>query len=200
MTNRAVVILAAGASLRLGQPKALVSYGGQTLLARAVEAASGAGAAVWFTESDAQSLLSESLPRASAARRLPVSNADEGMSASLRAAATAASNDHRIQSLCVLPVDQYAVDAQWLSALFELAVQHPNRMVASTLTGRRGAPAVFPRGCFADLLMLSGDRGARELLRKAPDDAVIEWPVPWPPGDVDTIADLAVMAGWQPPP
>lgn len=200
MTNRAVVILAAGASLRLGQPKALVSYSGQTLLARAVEASYGAGAEVWFTESEAQSLLSESLPRAFAARRLPVSSADEGMSASLRTAATAASNEHRIQFLCVLPVDQYAVDARWLSALFDLAVQYPNRMVASTLAGRRGAPAVFPRGRFADLLTLTGDRGARELLRKAPDDAVIEWPAPWPPGDVDTIADLTVMAGWQPPP
>ncbi|AVP96315.1 hypothetical protein C7S18_03525 [Ahniella affigens] len=199
MTDRAVVILAAGASLRLGQPKALVSFAGQKLLARAVEAASGAGAAAWFTESDAQSLLSASLPSAFGARRLSVSNADEGMSASLRVAATTAISDHRIQFLCVLPVDQYAVDARWLSALFDLALQYPNRMVASTIAGRRGAPAVFSRGRFADLLTLSGDRGARELLRTAPDDAVIDWPAPWPPGDVDTIADLAVMASWQPP-
>lgn len=211
MTNRAVVILAAGASIRLGQPKAQLICGGQSLLHRAITTAARTGAAVWVTVADFVEQGQPAYePECAAAKRmqdpcrhptrtLVVPNASEGMSASLRVAAQTAIDAPQIDHLAVLPVDQYAVDAFWLESLFQLSAAFPSRFVASVHNGRRGAPAVFPRVRLGELLAISGDSGARHLLRAAPAESVAEWPAPWAPGDVDTIEDLAALANWARP-
>jgi CTP:molybdopterin cytidylyltransferase MocA len=52
-----------------------------------------------------------------------------------------------------------------------------------------GVPAVLPRGWFDDLRMLTGDRGARELLRSRPEE-VVGVPEPALAHDVDMSGDL----------
>ena len=51
---------------------------------------------------------------------------------------------------------------------------------------RRGVPAYFPRSRFSDLRELTGDFGARELLKQARTIAL-----PGGEVDIDTAADLA---------
>lgn len=197
MMHCAVVILAAGASTRLGQPKAELVCTGKTLLQRAIDTAAGTGANVWVTT---RSLVGSGVHCAATApvRLLHIPDATEGMSASLRIAARTAIDSPHIDHLAVWPVDQYAVDVPWLDTLFQLSARFSDRFVASVHEGRRGAPAVFPRPRFAELLAIPGDTGARHLLRAAPTGAIVEWPAPWAPGDVDTIEDLAVLAQWTP--
>ena len=59
-------------------------------------------------------------------------------------------------------------------------------VAASGYAGRRGVPAYFPQSAFAELKKLSGDAGARELLREA---RVVE--LEHGELDVDTPEDLA---------
>lgn len=206
MTHRAVVILAAGASTRLGQPKAGLVCAGKTLLQRAIDTAAGTGAVVWVTRRSGTNVGTEGQgrtpdvpgeilgPARMPDRLLDVPDAHEGMSASLRIAAQAAIDSPQIDQLAVLLVDQHAVDVPWLNTLFDLSARFPDRFVASVHEGRRGAPAVFPRSRFAELRALAGDAGARHLLRAAPAETIVEWPAPWAPGDVDTVEDLATLA------
>ncbi len=189
--NTAIAILAAGRSSRLGRPKALVPWRGRTLLQRALDTAVAAsprvivalgadGDALWRT------LV---LPAGGAGvTRVDVRDADDGLSASLRAVVAHVDADPAIERLLVLLTDQYAVDAAWLRALLALAEAHPRRMIASRYDGVRGVPAVFPRAAFAALAALRGDQGARTLLRDEHDP--IDHPAPHPPGDVDTPADV----------
>ena len=189
--STAVAILAAGRSSRLGQPKALVTWQGRSLLQRALDTACAVtprvvvalgadGDALWRTL-----LLST---QGTSIARVDVGAAGDGLSASLRAVVAQVDADPAVERLLVLLTDQYAVDAVWLHALLAQADAHPNRMVASRYDGVRGVPAVFPRAVFTALSTLRGDQGARTLLRDERDP--VDHPAPHPPGDVDTPADL----------
>lgn len=185
------VILAAGRSSRLGRPKALVQWRGRSLLQRALDTACAVTPRVAIAlGADGDALWrSLRLPTGDTrVVRIDVADADEGLSASLRAAVARVEADPAVERLLVLLTDQYAVDAAWLRALLVLAQRHPGRMIASRCDGLRGVPAVFPRSSFAALATLRGDQGARALLRAETDP--VDHPAPHLPGDVDTIADL----------
>lgn len=184
------VILAAGRSSRLGRPKALVQWRGCSLLQRALDTACAVTPQVAIALGPDGDALWRSLRLPGDARvvRIDVADADEGLSASLRAAVARVEADPSVERLLVLLTDQYAVDAEWLRALLALAQRHPGRMIASRCDGLRGVPAVFPRRAFAALAALRGDQGARALLRAETDP--VDHAAPHPPGDVDTVADL----------
>jgi CTP:molybdopterin cytidylyltransferase MocA len=87
----------------------------------------------------------------------------------------------------VMTCDQVALRAEHLRALYA----EPERVTASAYAGRRGVPAYFPASCFAELMKLKGDAGARELLRGAA--AVLDESLTL---DVDTEEDVAKAEKW----
>jgi molybdenum cofactor cytidylyltransferase len=111
--------------------------------------------------------------------------AEEGMGASL-----------------VHALSQTADAAGWVIALADMPYVHPNSIkalidtirhgadiAAPTFSGQRGNPIVFSRKHLPDLLRLSGDEGARNLLKVFPVTAVAVEDL----GiglDIDTPADL----------
>ena len=156
----AAVVLAAGASRRLGSPKQLEMLGGETLLKRAVRVAADAGCSpvIVVLGAAAELILAAGLPESV----MPVINEQwmEGMGASIcvgvRACGVAA------EGAVVMACDQPAVTAGHLRRLMEGRV-----MRASRYAGRKGIPAFFPRAYFDELTALTGDVGARGLLRSA---------------------------------
>jgi CTP:molybdopterin cytidylyltransferase MocA len=188
----AIAILAAGASRRLGQPKQLLRIGGDSLLQRAVDTAHalGGGRVLLLLGAQADACWASLRPGPNRDRteRVDVPGYAEGMSASVRAAASCVDGDPAIARLLVMLVDQHAVDIAWLRQLRALGAAYPQRMVASVHEGVRGAPAVFPRSEFPALRNLSGDFGARALLRARGD--TVEFRAPHAPGDIDTPEDL----------
>jgi molybdenum cofactor cytidylyltransferase len=180
----AIAILAAGESRRLGQPKQLVQWRGDSLLQRAIDTACAVAPCVLLTLGKDGDALWRTLRATSGLERVDVPDSRDGLSASMRAVAAHAGSDPALERLLVMLVDQYAVDVTWLRSLLALADAHPLRMVASRYDGVRGVPAVFPRSAFAALKALQGDQGARTLLRSEPDP--IDHIAPHAPGDVDT--------------
>ncbi len=177
----AAIVLAAGASTRLGQPKQLVTLAGETLLARAVHVAQAAHCSPILL------VLGANAEAISAACPLPsvqiVRNQGwaEGLASSIRAgiAALPATSQAAILMTC----DQPAVTPGHLRRLIALAADQP---VASSYSGRHGVPACMPASSFAALLQLRGDSGARALLQSA--QAI---PLPGGEIDIDTPASLA---------
>jgi molybdenum cofactor cytidylyltransferase len=171
------IVLAAGASKRLGHPKQLVEIGGETLLECAVRTAQVAGCApvVVVLGSCAEQILK----RCNLSDAIAVVNLawEEGMASSIRAGMAAASG---AEGVVLMTCDQPAVTAAHLRALMAT-----RSLAASAYAGRRGVPAYFPAALFAKLLALSGDAGARDLLREA---AAVD--LRGGELDVDTVADL----------
>jgi CTP:molybdopterin cytidylyltransferase MocA len=189
-------VLAAGSSSRLGVPKQLLRLPSGACLVRhsteqALAVCPSACAVVAGKNAKAVEPSLQGLP----VTLLPSEDPDEGIAASIRAAAAWADAQHA-SALLLCVCDQPLLSAQHLTALLETWRKRA-RPAASLYGGQRAVPAVFPSEYFPSLLALRGDRGAAALLRAAPSVAL----VPWPEGelDVDTPEDWAKVAGYTGP-
>ncbi|KIC26600.1 MULTISPECIES: nucleotidyltransferase family protein [unclassified Leisingera] len=161
MTAIAILLLAAGASSRMqGRDKLMEEVDGQPLLTLMCRRAALTGLPVYVT------LPGPSHPRAAAtgdATQVPVPDAAEGMSASIRRG-TAALLDGT-QAVMILPADMPEITAQ---DMLHLAAHFggPDSPVlrATAEDGTPGHPVLFPRRCFEVLQCLQGDQGARSIL------------------------------------
>jgi molybdenum cofactor cytidylyltransferase len=173
------IILAAGASRRLGQAKQGVLLGGETLLQRAARVAVEAGLEPVYVVVSGGQELEFGVEELVGCTMVLNEGAAEGMASSIRAGVRAAAA--QADGVVVMACDQPAVTAAHLRLLMLGGVE----IVASEYAGRRGVPAYFPAGAFPGLLELRGDTGARELLREAKSVAL--------PGgelDIDTAEEL----------
>jgi molybdenum cofactor cytidylyltransferase len=183
----AVVLLAAGASTRLGRPKQLVSYGGRSLLRHAAETACAAIAdQVVFVLGHEATRMREELH---GLRGRIVENREwtSGVSSSVRAALASLGPD--IEAVLLMVCDQPAVTTPHLDALIRALPQAGVCPVASSYSGTIGVPAIFPRALFGELMSLSGDAGAKRILEaRLPSVTLI--PLHGGEIDIDSDADL----------
>jgi len=170
MLSHGAVLLAGGASRRLGFPKQLIEIDGEPLLrrvARALLATSPLDCVVVLGhEPERMRAALDGLP----VRSVVAEQHARGMSASL--AAGIAALDAHCQAALVALTDQPALDAAHLIALRDAWRCAPDHAVASAYADTRGVPAVLPRAWFAEIAQLRGDVGARDLLR-ASDRAIV---------------------------
>lgn len=190
-----IVILAAGASTRLGTPKQLLELAGKPLLVRTVEAAlaSSAWPVVVVLGAHAHAIR----PVLAPFPVLVTENATwaEGMAASLRAGITTLQQFSRhLDAAIVALCDQPAFSAGTIAALLDAQRSTGRSIVAARYSGRHGAPALFLARHFAELARLTGEEGARALLNGDPAEvAGVE--MPELALDLDTPADVAVAKG-----
>jgi molybdenum cofactor cytidylyltransferase len=191
----AAVILAAGGSRRLGRPKQLLRYRGTTLVERAARLARGAaGSDVVVVIGDQpqrlRSLLRRHQRAGSAGRRLTIAtNARwaDGLATSLKTGIAAL--PATAGAALILLVDQAKIEAGDIGRLVSQWQRHPGRPAAACYLDRAGVPAVIPRRFFRELSTLTGDTGARQLLRRLGDDvALVDMPAA--AFDIDTPDDV----------
>ena len=187
----ALLLLAAGASTRMGRPKQLLPYHGRTLLRHAAETAVAAGCApiVLVTGALHDELLAEivGLPI------LAVHNLDweTGMASSIRAglAAVAAAAP---RAVLVMLTDQPLVTPELLRQLIvqQHATQAP--IVAAAYGETLGVPAIFDKSLLPELLKLQGAQGAGRLIARL---GAAVGQVAFPAGllDVDTPAQYTAL-------
>lgn len=184
-----VVILAAGASRRFGSPKPLALLGGETLLARSVRLArSHVGESFTVILGANATELRDSLGLDPSRCRTVATHTPSGLSGSLRTAIE--SLPPETLGAMVLLVDQPGIETDDLDRLTAAWQVAPDRVVAARYADTIGAPCILPRRLFGAAMTLTGDQGARNLLRSEPDVIAIELPLAVL--DVDTIADLAL--------
>ncbi len=189
MKNSAVILLAAGASRRLGQPKQLVVFEGKTLLRRAAEAACLACERVFVVLGAAGNLMLpelEDLP----VRVLQNEDWAEGLASSIRLGLAAAKREvPDLQAVVLSVCDQPRLSGEVFEEIFRDKLRSGNGLVACRYAGAVGVPALFEAKYFPELVGLTGDAGAKKLLLAHADDlGVVDWPEgTW---DVDFPADL----------
>jgi molybdenum cofactor cytidylyltransferase len=184
------IILAAGASTRLGVPKQTLLYGGKTLLQHAAEAAQGAGCHPVIIVLGAQedAILSHFHYQSA----LIVHNHDwhQGMGTSIATGMKALLQaDCTVANVIIMVCDQPFADATLLQKLIEQQKQTGKGITASTYADTMGVPALFNKPYFDALLHLSGDEGAKKIMLRHQEDVER---VPFEKGviDIDTIKDV----------
>ena len=182
-----IVIPAAGASSRMrGRDKLLMDVGGEPLLRRQVRAALGTGHPVIVA-----------LPVAHQARHrviadLPVRIADvrdaaAGMGTSIAEAVRIAGPSR----IMILPADMPHLGTPEIKALIDAASTTPSRIWrAMDAAGTPGHPVLLPLSFYDRLTALSGDDGARVLLK---DERVMLAALP---GDA-ALLDLDTPEVWE---
>lgn len=165
MSNElSAMVLAAGASRRLGEAKQGVCYLGEPLLRRTTRLARGAVSGVVLVVLGADAEQMPGLLGDLHVRVVHNSRWRDGIGTSIGVAARAL--EENADGVLILLADQWAVTPADLGALVQRWDKEPHRIVASGYQDCHGVPAVFPRSLFGELALLDGDTGARKLLRK----------------------------------
>lgn len=180
-------ILAAGFSRRLGRPKQLLDYRGRPLLQWAIDAALAADlleVLVVLGEAAPDILEQIELGRA---RAIVNQRAVEGQSSSIVEAVAEADPD-RTGTLLMLG-DQPDLSGDDLMRVLSAFDGRVDAIAMASWQGDARSPVVFGRGYDRELLALTGDTGARSIVRTHWDRVhLVEFdrPVPF---DIDTEED-----------
>lgn len=158
------LVLAAGAGVRFGGPKAVAELAGERLVDRAVRVLVEGGTFPAYVVSGAVEL---DVPGAVV---VPNSAWAEGMGSSLRAGLAAMPED--VDAALVVLVDQPGLTADAVARLVGVA-DGPGSLAVATYEGRQGHPVVLGRAWWPEVAELAvGDAGARGVLRRHEDRLV----------------------------
>jgi molybdenum cofactor cytidylyltransferase len=159
------VVLAAGGSTRMGRPKQLAELDGRPLLAHVLAAVDAAPVdrVVVALGGAADAVLEQvDLGRA---EPLVVDGWAAGMGHVLASTLARAGDDW--EAVVVLLGDQPLVQGGAVARVVEAWRSGAGPVVTATYGGRPGHPRLFDRGLLSELLQLTGDTGARDLVLAA---------------------------------
>jgi molybdenum cofactor cytidylyltransferase len=184
----AVLLLAAGASTRMGHPKMLLSYQGKTLLQHIVDEAAILSHPVFVVTGAYHEAIQENLsPRN--IRLLHNEHWQEGMGSSVCTGVKGiVQSGPEPGAIIIVVCDQPFITAGLLEQLAVTKTTSGKGMVACAYDDTIGSPVLFDKKYFPALQQLNGQQGAKKLLQQFPEDVAI---VPFPQGsfDIDTPED-----------
>jgi len=177
------VILAAGKSTRMGEPKPLLVLDGKTLLEHALENVRAAKVSdlVLVLGYAAHTIQQQAAIKGT---KVVVNEAyQDGMASSLRAGLCAL--DTKTDAVFVILADQPFVRSETLDLLIERYQQSGAQIVIPMYRGFRGNPVLLDRSVFAEVMALSGDIGCRAIF-----GAHLEGIVKAPVDDIGILLDI----------
>ena len=178
-----IIILAAGNSSRLGQPKQLLQYQNKSLIRHVAEAAvSAIGSPVIIVTGSVQNQIADELQELSV-HFVQNNEWQEGMASSIRIGINELSKINSQTEGVILAVsDQPFVTSELFLDLIQKAETSENSIVACSYQNTLGTPVLFPKKYFDSLLALNGAEGAKKLLKRFQNDVVS---ILFPLGDID---------------
>lgn len=166
MNNIPIILLAAGASRRMGQPKQLLPWGEQTLVEHQVNTLSATESPVVVVlGNQAESIIAilQNLP----VKLIINENWEQGMGTSISKGVKFVEEQFpACNGVLISLIDQPLITSNHLTTLlsnFEPGKQQIT--VSQAESGWQGAPVIFDRSYFAELSKLNGKQGAKAIFR-----------------------------------
>jgi molybdenum cofactor cytidylyltransferase len=189
----AIVVLAAGMSSRLGSPKQLLAYQGNSLLQHVVSIALQTTMRPVVVVVGANSDLVKKEIEGTGVVVVNNEEWQEGMASSLRCGLVAVQKiSADVDGIIFMVCDQPYVSTSLLNNLINKQRETGKPIVASNYGEAIGPPVLFYKSIFQELLQLKGDAGARKIIQQHGDEVAA---VLFPKGniDIDTLADYDAL-------
>jgi len=180
------IILAAGGSRRMGQPKQLLPWKGEPLVRHVAKTALAASLSPVILVTGDHGAQIQAAVQDLAVTLVQNPDWEVGQSTSVQAGVRALSRKNG--AAIILLADQPWVTVTLLRSLVESHAETLARIVAPQVAGQRANPVLFDRLTFHDFMFIRGDRGGRSLFSKYP----VQW-LEWQDAnlllDIDTPED-----------
>ncbi len=176
------IVLAAGASRRMGYPKQLLKFREQSLLHHSLSVALAVCREVTVvTGANAERIKKEM--KGSAARISENKNWREGMASSIKTGLQdALLQNPSLEAVILMVCDQPFVSEKLVKELLLQYRKTKKPIIASAYKGTLGIPVIFNKKYFPELLNLKGTSGAKKVITHHLSDT---FAVPFPLGYVD---------------
>ncbi|NTE02040.1 nucleotidyltransferase family protein [Agrobacterium tumefaciens] len=160
-----IVILAAGNSSRLGRPKQLLKFKQKTLIEHTINAALQTSFQPIIVVLGAYA--DEIQEKISTEVNLLINkNWSEGMSSSITAGVAALiKQSPLLENIIIAVSDQAFITAEIFHALKQKQISTKKAIIASTYAKTTGTPVLFNKQYFPQLLSLTGNSGAKSMLK-----------------------------------
>jgi len=189
------IILAAGCSSRLGQPKLLLPLDRKSVIRTTVEQVLEAGGHEWKE-------IIVVLGHEAAAVRRELAGLEIrcifnprfalGMSTSLKAGVAAVNPE--VEGAMIFLGDQPLVSTEVVRRMLSVFRESQRSIVVPAYRGVRGNPVLFSSSLFSELATVEGDKGGREVVMRNPERvATVTFPPNLAPRDVDTWEDYEIL-------
>jgi molybdenum cofactor cytidylyltransferase len=181
MGKTGIIILAAGSSIRMGEPKQLMTYKNKTLLQHIIDEAKNASLDPVICVTGFQSgLIAESISGKAVSI---VYNEDwpEGIGSGISTGIKQLLLSDA-ESVILAVSDQPHVSSDLFKTMQELKDGSGKGIVAAAYAGTLGTPVLFGREYFGRLQSLNGNQGAKNIVKANLPDVC---PVEFEPGSID---------------
>lgn len=196
--NFSIVLLAAGSSSRLGRPKQALQFNGKTLLQHTIEIAAVADVAAITVVLGANAELLQTDIAATGVRTVINEDWAEGMASSITCGVKdLLTQNADVEGLVLMVCDQPYVTSSLIDELINVHVKTGKPIVTCSYADTFGPPTLFHKSLFPELMELTGDVGARSILKKYTEQVKV---IPFPEGvtDVDTEEDYEKIVKREP--
>ncbi|HEU5147692.1 MAG TPA: nucleotidyltransferase family protein [Chryseosolibacter sp.] len=182
------IILAAGASTRMGTSKQMLQVNGEYLLTRTIKTVEGASIDNIVVVLGARDALHRTIINAQV--HVVTNEAwAAGMGSSIKSGLQSLLSEHPdLDAVIILVCDQPMLTSEIIAGIISTFHTTRKPIVASGYSDSAGVPALFARSYFDKLNELPDDQGAKKVILQNSADVVV---VPFPGGaiDLDTMED-----------
>jgi|SRR5690606_1930083 len=193
-SNIAIVILAAGASKRMGSPKQLLKWGDETLINYSIKTVQKVNTKSVVVVLGANFELIKNGIQTSEVTILNNPHWEKGLGTSIAVAVEYLQNSKSsVDGVLITLCDQPLITSDFLKLLISKFQLDKSQIIATSYgNGKHGVPALFDKVYFNELMGLSDDQGAREILKRQSNNVIGVTP-PESNVDLDTNEDYTTL-------
>lgn len=174
MSKIAIVILAAGKSLRMGFAKQIIRINNEPLLKITLDKIESISENTYCVLGANKDLILEEIHFNNTVV-IDNINYEKGLSSSISICIEFFEKKNlNYDGVLFVLGDQPAIETEYFLSIIKTFNEHKTKIIATNYDGKAGVPALFPKSFFKELKIIKGDKGAREILKNKPKSIIFE--------------------------
>jgi molybdenum cofactor cytidylyltransferase len=174
MSKIAIVILAAGKSLRMGFAKQIIRINNEPLLKITLDKIESISEDTYCVLGANKDLILEEIHFNNTVV-IDNINYEKGLSSSISICIEFFEKKNlNYDGILFVLGDQPAIETEYFLSIIKTFNEHKTKIIATNYDGKAGVPALFPKSFFKELKIIKGDKGASEILKNKPKSIIFE--------------------------